>query len=214
MIIVYGGWPTRAFRVAWALEELGVAYRVRPVDLRQRQSDEEFMAKNPAGFLPVLEDDGVVMVESIAMLEYLVAKHDKAHALAPSADDRRFPLYLQFLHLGEAGLAAYLNIVVASRLFGPEAERNNFGAQVAERMFFSRLGLVARRLATAPMMAGETFSAADISVVYALDIAERLGLADNFSPEIVNYRSRMSARPGYKAADEKTRQAAALAGAG
>ena len=74
MITVYGAWPTRSFRVIWALEELGLEYRLRPVDLRERQADAEFMALNPAGFLPALEDDGVVMVDSIAMLEYIVAR--------------------------------------------------------------------------------------------------------------------------------------------
>lgn len=203
MITVYGGWPTRSVRVVWALEELGLKYRLRPVDLRERQKDEEFLKKNPAGFLPVLDDDGVVMVESIAILEYLIAKYDDKAILAPAAGDPRFPAYQQFLHLGESGLAAYLNIVAASRFFAPEAERENWGAQMAERMFFNRLALVLRRLSAAPMMAGEEFSAADISVTYALDIAERLGLAGKFGPELVAYRERVSSRPAYKIANEK-----------
>jgi glutathione S-transferase len=199
MITVYGAPPTRAFRVVWALEELGLEYRQRPVDLRQRMSDAEFLKINPAGFLPAIDDDGVVMVESIAILEYLIARYDGSR-LAPAASDPDFPAYQQFLHLGESGLAAYLNIVVASRFFAPEPERENFGAKMAERMFYNRLQLVSARLASAPMMAGQRFSAADISVTYALDIADRLGLAGPFGPELKAYRERMSARPAYKAA--------------
>jgi len=202
MITVYGGWPTRAFRVVWALEELGLAYQLRQVDLRQRMQDEEFVKRNPAGFLPVLDDDGVVMVESIAILEYLIARHH-GKALAPAAGDAAFSTYQQFLHLGESGLAAYLNIVVASRFLAPEAERQNWGTQVAERLFFNRLALVSQRLTQAPMMAGAAFSAADISVIYALDMADRLGLSDRFGPEVQDYWSRMSMRPAYKAAIEK-----------
>jgi glutathione S-transferase len=202
MITVYGGWPTRAFRVVWALEELGLSYQLRPVDLRKRQEDEEFLKVNPAGFLPVLDDNGVVMVESIAILEYLVAKYDGT-GLAPAANDRRFPMYQQFLHLGEAGLSAYLNVVVGSRFFAPETERENWGAKIAERMFFSRLALVSKRLSTVPMMAGGEFSAADISVTYALEMADRLGLADRFGPEIQDYRARVSSRPAYRRAVEK-----------
>ena len=59
MITVYGGWPTRAFRVAWALEEMGSEYQLHPVDLRNRSKDEELQKRNPAGFLPVFDDDGV-----------------------------------------------------------------------------------------------------------------------------------------------------------
>jgi len=199
MITVYGAPPARSFRVVWALEELGVEYRQRGVDLRQRMSDQEFLKVNPAGFLPAIDDDGVVMVESIAILEYLIARYNGAR-LAPATNDPEFPMYQQFLHLGESGLAAYLNIVVASRFFAPAPERENFGAKIAERMFFNRLQLVSKRLASSPMMAGRNFSAADISVTYALDIADRLGLAGQFGPELKTYREAMSARPGYQAA--------------
>lgn len=199
MITVYGAPPARSFRVVWALEELGLEYRQRPVDLRERMNDHEFLEINPAGFLPAIDDDGVIVVESIAILEYLIARYNGSR-LAPSAGDPDFPMYQQFLHLGESGLAAYLNVVVASRFFAPESERENFGAKVGERMFFNRLQLVSKRLASAPMMAGENFSAADISVTYALDLADRLGLAAQFGPEVKAYRERMAARPAYKAA--------------
>jgi glutathione S-transferase len=199
MITVYGAFPTRSFRVMWALEELGVPYRVHLVDLRQRQADADFMAHNPAGFLPAIDDDGVVMVDSVAIIEYLIARHGKGK-LAPAPADASFPLYQQFLHLGESGLAAYLNVVVASRFMTPEAERQNVDTRGAEYLFFSRLALVTRQLAQTPMMAGEEFTAADIVVEYALGMAERLGFAGKFGTEIVEYRSRLSARPAYKAA--------------
>ena len=60
-----------------------------------------------------------------------------------------------------------------------------------------------RQLGRAPMMAGDSFTAADISVIYALGMAERLGLADKFGPEIADYRSRMAARPAFQRAMEK-----------
>jgi len=203
MITIYGVTPTRSFRPIWALEELGLEYQVRPVDLRKRMEDAEFIAINPAGFLPAMRDGEVTMVDSVAMLEYIAARYDRGFVLAPRADDAAFPLYQQFLHLGESGLSAYLNIVVASRFLAPEGEKENFGTRAAERMFFSRLALVSRRLAQAPMMAGDKFTAADISVIYALGMAERLGLADKFGPEIADYRKRMEARPAFKRAMER-----------
>ncbi|HWA88685.1 MAG TPA: glutathione S-transferase family protein [Rhizomicrobium sp.] len=201
MITIYGTAPTRSFRVIWALEELGLPYQVRPVDLRTRMQDAEFIALNPAGFLPALHDDatGVTMVDSIAMLEWLIAQPGGGK-LAPAPSDPGFATYQQFLHLGESGMAAFLNIIVASRFLAPEGEKQNFGAQAAERMFFSRLLLVSRQLGHAPMMAGDKFTAADISVTYALGMAERLGLADRFGPEIVAYRGRIAERPAYRAA--------------
>jgi len=203
MITVYGGFPSRSIRVLWALEELGLEYRLRPVDLRKRMEDAEFMAINPAGFLPALQDGDVAMVDSIAILEYLIARYDTGVKLAPRPADPRFPRYQQFLHIGESGLAAFLNVIVGSRFMAPEGEKDNFGARMAERMFDSRLALVARQLGQAPMMAGDIFTAADISVIYALGMAERLGLADKFGPEIADYRARMAARPAFQRANAK-----------
>jgi Glutathione S-transferase, N-terminal domain len=54
--------------VLWLLEEMGLA--LRTVDLRHRGDDAEFLKINPAGFLPAIQDGGVVMVESIAIMEY------------------------------------------------------------------------------------------------------------------------------------------------
>jgi glutathione S-transferase len=202
MIKVYSAFPTRSIRVIWLLEELGLPYQIRQVDLRQRQTDADFLAHNPAGFLPAIDDDGVTMVDSVAILEYIIARHGKGR-LAPAPNDPGFPTYQQFLHLGESGLAAYLNIVVASRFMAPEGEKQNFGTKAAENMFFNRLTLVTRQLSQTPMIAGKDFTAADISVEYALGFAERLGLADRFGSEIADYRGRLVARPAYKAAIAK-----------
>jgi glutathione S-transferase/3-isopropylmalate dehydratase len=203
MITVYGAFPTRSLRVMWALEELGIDYTLHPVDLRNRMSDAEFLALNPSGFLPAMQDGDVQMVDSIAMLEYLIARYDSKGVLAPAASDACFPCYQQFLHIGESGLAAYLNVIVGSKFMAPENEKDNFGARMAERMFENRLALVSRQLGSAPMMAGDRFTAADISVIYALGMAERLGLAAKFGPEIADYRTRMSARPAYQRANAK-----------
>lgn len=202
MITVYGAFPTRSLRVMWALEELGIPYEMRPVDLRKRMEDAEFIAINPSGFLPAMRDGDATMVDSIAILEYILARYGNGR-LAPAANNAAFPIYQQFLHLGESGLAAYLNVIVASRFLAPESEKQNFGASAAERMFFNRLQLVSRQLSRAPMMAGDMFTAADISVIYALGMAERLGLADKFGPEVADYRSRMAARPAFQRASAK-----------
>lgn len=72
MITVFG--EGRGFRVVWLLEEMGLPYRLRPVDLAAGvQDDTEFLDINPGGFIPAMRDGDVVMVESIAIMEYLQA---------------------------------------------------------------------------------------------------------------------------------------------
>ena len=173
MITVFG--EGRGFRVVWLLEEMGLAYRLRPVDLLAGvQEDAEFLAINPAGFIPAIQDGDITMVESIAIMEYLMARYGPT-PLAPDPHDPAFPAYQQFLHLGEAGLAAAIYFVVGARNFAPEAERRNWSAGQALEVFESRRGLVTRQLARSPYLAGERFTAADISVTYALELAKRAG---------------------------------------
>src|SRR6202789_1101306 len=169
MITVFG--EGRGFRVVWLLEEMGLAYRLRPVDmLAGVEKDAEFLAITPAGFIPAIQDGEVTMVESIAIMEYLMARYGPT-PLAPDPRDPAYPAYQQFLHLGEAGLAASIYFVVGARNFAPESERQNWSAGQAQGVFDSRLGLVTRQLARSPYLAGETFTAAAILGTYALGLA-------------------------------------------
>jgi glutathione S-transferase len=197
MITVFG--EGRGFRVVWLLEEMGLAYKLRPVDLLVGvENDAEYLAINPAGFIPALQDGDVTMVESIAIMEYLIARYGPT-PIAPAAHHPAFPAYQQFLHLGEAGLAASMYFVVVSRNLAPEAERQNWGARKALEVFQSRLTLVIRQLARSPYLAGDAFTAADISVTYALEFAQRTGCAALGEAEQA-YVIRTSGREGYKRA--------------
>jgi glutathione S-transferase len=197
MITVFG--EGRGFRVVWLLEEMGLEYRLRPVDLLAGiEDDAEFLAINPSGFIPALVDGDATMVESIAIMEYLMARYGPT-PLAPDPHDRAFPAYQQFLHLGEAGLAGTIYFVVVSRNNAPEAERQNWGARLGLELFESRLKLVTRQLARSPYLAGEAFTAADISVTYALELAQRAG-GVVFGEAEQAYLARTTGRDAYKRA--------------
>ena len=199
MITVWG--EGRGFRVVWLLEEMGLAYRLRPVDLlKGAESDPEFMAVNPGGFIPALVDGDVTMVESIAIMEYLMARHGPT-PLAPAPSEPSFPAYQQFLHLGEAGLGMAAYILVGARNFAPESDRNSWSAGQAEQQFETRLRLVRRQLGCSPYMAGDAFTAADISVTYALELGQRSGGVSLAEPEL-SYLGRTTGRDAYRRAME------------
>ena len=89
MITVCG--EGRGFRVVWLLEEMGLPYRLRPVDLLAGvENDPEFLAINPAGFIPAIQDGDVTMVESIAIMEYLMARYGPT-PLAPDPQRSHLP---------------------------------------------------------------------------------------------------------------------------
>jgi glutathione S-transferase len=199
MITVFG--EGRGFRVVWLLAEMGLPYRLRDVDLLAGiENDTEFLEINPAGFIPAIRDGDVTMVESIAIMEYLLGCYGPT-ILAPSSQDAAFPLYQQFLHLGEAGLAASIYFVSGARNIAPESERDNWSARQAMRTFTSRMILVTRQLERAPYMAGDEFTAADISVGYALEMAlKNVGVV--FGGAEQAYIKRLRERAGYQRALE------------
>ncbi|CCD85322.1 putative glutathione S-transferase [Bradyrhizobium sp. ORS 285] len=199
MITIFG--EGRGFRVVWLLEEMELPYRLRDVDLLAGvDNDAEFLAINPAGFIPAMQDGDVTMVESVAIMEYILARYGPT-ALAPAAQDAAFPAYQQFLHLGEAGLAASLYFVSGARHLAPESERDNWSARQAMGVFTTRMTLVTRQLERGPYMAGDAFTAADISVGYALEMARKnVGVA--FDGAVQAYMTRLRARAGYRRALE------------
>ncbi|HEY6926431.1 MAG TPA: glutathione S-transferase family protein [Steroidobacteraceae bacterium] len=195
MITVFG--EGRGFRVVWLLEEMGLPYRLRDVDLLAGvENDAEFLAVNPAGFIPAIQDGDVTMVESVAIMEYLLGRYGPT-ALAPGPTDPAFPTYLQFLHLGEAGLATPMYFVSGARRLAPEAERRNWSARQALETFESRLMLVTRQLEHTTYLVGGTFTAADISVIYALEVAQR-NVGYPLGPLETAYVARARARPAYQ----------------
>ena len=204
MITVFG--EGRGFRVVWLLEEMGLPYRLRPVDLLAGvENDPDYLAINPAGFIPALQDGDATMVESIAIMEFLIARYGheskSAAPLAPAPNDPAFAAYQQFLHLGEAGLAASVFFVLGARKFAPAADRDNWTARQALGVYESRLRLVTRQLARAPHMAGAAFTAADISVTYALNLA-RSGAGIALGAAEQAYMTRTTSRDAYKRALE------------
>jgi glutathione S-transferase len=170
MITVWGGQTSRSIRAIWVMEEMGLPYAVRQVDMLAARKDPAWLAVNPGDFLPAIQDGHVTMVESVAIMEYLMGRYGPT-PLQPSPDDAAFPTYQQFLHMGEAGLATLIMVPLVSAFIAPEAERNNWGARWARDCVERRLLLVRRQLASAPYIAGDKFTAADISVTYALNLA-------------------------------------------
>ncbi|WP_334161174.1 glutathione S-transferase family protein [Phenylobacterium sp.] len=207
MITVWGGQTSRSLRVVWLLEEMGLPYRVRQVDMLSAEKDPAWLAVNPGDFLPAIQDGDITMVESVAILEYLMGRYGPT-PLQPAPDDPAFPAYQQFLHLGEAGLATLIMVPLVSGFIAPEAERDNWGARWARECVERRLLLVRRQLASAPYMAGDRFTAADISVSYALRLAaNHAGFALSDAEQA--YLARTTARDAYRRAFDRSHEGVA-----
>jgi len=199
MLTVFHAPRTRSLRVLWMLEEMGLPYEVRPVDFPRHRADAEFMRLNPAGSLPVLKDGDVVISESTAIMEYLARRYGPT-ALAPQVFDPGFPTYLQYLHFGEASLAGPMTVVAQCWFFGPEDQKENPGVEAARAVFRARLKAVERRLENQSFIAGDAFTAADISVAYALGLGQGLRAVEAYAPVVQDYLVRCRSRPGFERA--------------
>jgi glutathione S-transferase len=200
MLTIFHAPFTRSMRVIWMAEEMGLAYELKPENIRS--PSDTLLTLNPARTLPVVVDGDVTLTESVAILQYMAARYGPT-PLAPPPEAPNFASYLQFLIFGEASLAAYLNPIVPTKFLAPESQRTNFTVGVCENMFKRRLELLDLQLEHAPYVAGPDFTAADISVVYALDLGARVDLESAYSERITDYWKRTTARATYRAAISK-----------
>lgn len=188
---------TRSLRVVWLCEEMGVPYEIAPVDMRNKSR--EFIKANPAGTLPAVTDGDVTLTESVAILQYICERYGPT-PLSVRPDQPNYADYLQFLVLGEAGLAAPLNAMVGCRLFGQPEDLESFAIKVVVEGFLRRLKLVERQLEKHPFVAGDAFTAADISVAYPIAIGMFLGLGEQLPASVKDYYDRVTTRPAYQRA--------------
>jgi len=207
MITLYHCVGARSFRPLWLLEELGLGYTLKMLPFPPRLVRQDFLDENPLGTVPLLIDGQTRMSESAAICEYLAARH-APNPLHVAADDAAFGAYLNFLHFGEATLTFPQTLVLRYTRFEPEERRLPQAVDDYTRWFFARLKTLESLLAKQEYLCAGRFTAADVSVGYALLLAEFLGLEAGFKPAVAAYWARLKARPAFVRAQAAERQAA------
>ena len=199
MLTIFHSPRTRSQRVVWLAEEMGIPYEAKLEKFGQQSP--EFLAANPTGAFPAIRDGDVCMGESTAIMQYVMDAYGPT-PLALKYGDDRYADYLQFLTFGEASMAAYLNPALMTQFMAPDDQKQNFTVEACKNLFRGRLKALDAQLEKGDHMAGD-FTAADISVVYALGIGDMMGLEGDFSPKLRAYRARVQERPAYQRAAAK-----------
>jgi glutathione S-transferase len=197
VIRLYHCTDARSFRPLWALEELGLQYELTVMPFPPRYHAKEFMAVNPLGTIPALVDGKTFMTESAAIVQYLATRYGPS-PLAVDIGDAAYGAWLNWLHFGEATLTFPQTLVLRYRRLEPG--KAEVVADDYAKWFLARLRAVDRALLDAEYLCAGRFTAADISVGYALLLAEHVGLDAEFTPAIAAYWARLQIRPGFKAA--------------
>jgi len=104
---------------------------------------------------------------------------------------------MSYLHFGEASLSAPLNVAFATRFYAPDEQKKNWGAQWAVDLFLRRSRALLGPLSRSAYIAGDTFTAADISCGYAVGLSRFLGCEEQLEAPLRDYVERLSQRPAY-----------------
>jgi glutathione S-transferase len=188
---------SRSQRILWLLEELGLDYEVKRYE-RNKQTmlaPPELKAVHPLGKSPVITDDGTTIIETAAIVEYLVEKADGK--LGPPAHRDAVQRYRQFLHYAEGSLMPpLLLLLVLSRIpiLGKRAIAR------VQPMLDTHLDWLESELSTRDWFAGNEFTAADVMMSFPLEAARSRGGLSQSRPHIMRWLERIHARPAYETA--------------
>jgi glutathione S-transferase len=207
MIVLYHCISARSFRPLWMLEELGLPYELVMLPFPPRMLARSYLDVNPLGTIPLMIHGKTRMTESAAICQYLCAiSAPTPLQVEPGAHD--FGVYLNYLHFGEATLTFPQTLVLRYSRFEPEERRNPTVAEDYIKWFLARLKTLESRLAESAYLCAGRFTAADISVGYALMLAQYLGLASRFTPSVASYWENLQQRDAYRRAVESQETAA------
>ena len=190
---------SRAGRIVWLLEELGLEYELNKMAFHPKDlKSDEHRARHPLGRVPVLEDGDVSIYESGAIVEYVMARYGDG-GLKPPVDAPEFPEYLQWFHYCEGMVMPPINtIMVHSVLLPPERRDPNALAQ-AQRLLSRAVAPVDAALAGRDYLVGK-FSAADIMLGHSIFMANRLGQVPDELTNTKAYLDRIEGRPAFQKA--------------
>lgn len=188
---------SRSQRIVWLLHELGAPHELihHKRNETTRLAPPDLLHIHPLGKSPLLEDDGVVIAETGAIAEYLLAKFDAGHKLHPKADSPDFPQYLEWFHSAEGAafmpslLTLYLGL--AGVMDGPVGQRI---AQEREKA----AAHIEAHLARHAYFAGSSFTAADCLMGFQIVMTHAQGGLVN-RPATKAWLDRVTARPAYAA---------------
>ena len=188
-IVLYYHPFSRAANVVWMLEEVGVEYELRWVDIMAgAQKSPELLALNPMGKLPTLTDGEIVVTESAAIALYLGDRY-AAGRLAPALDDPARGTYLRWAFF----TPSVIEPAAVARTSGGQF---NVGA-VGWGNYEDMLAATASALAKGPFLLGEHFSMADAILGGTLRYMLMFKMIDP-QPVFTDYVARLESRPAFQ----------------
>ncbi len=189
---------TRSIRVLWLLEELAVPYELERVEF-EVPSSRFFAQDTPTGKLPTIEDGGLVLCESGAIVEYLVECYGEGR-LAPPRGTPEWGRYLQWIHMAESTVFPPVGILVWLSRYRTDGDEYAALQESTRARAEAGVQFVENELSSRQYLLGDDFSAADVMMGFSLVAARFVDVIDDRYPAVQAYLSRLEQRPAYREA--------------
>jgi glutathione S-transferase len=191
---------SRSTRIVWLLEELGLPYDIQFHKLGDRaMRSAEYLKVHPMGRVPALEDNGVVIHESGAIVEYILTRYGSGRML-PDVKSPLYAQYLQWLHYSEGMMMPQVNVIMVETVFLPPERRNEVNVDRATKLLTRSLDAVELQLENGEEFLAGEFTGADIMTGHACIAAKRLNADMSEKPNVSAYVDRLTSRTAYKKA--------------
>ncbi len=216
MIVVHHLERSRSERIVWLLEEMGLPYEVKRYkrDPKTMLAPPELFKVSPLGHAPVVVDeDGAVLIESGAIIDTLLKRHEIEPRLRPDEGTPEHLAYTTFLHFAEGTMMPPLLIRL---LFDAMAEKSPALARplvkgltsFPEKLYVGpnikrTLDFLESELDRRTWFAGPNFTGADIQMSFPGAMARQRGGLDGRWPKLMDFLKRIEARPAHRAAKAK-----------
>ena len=192
---------SRAGRIVWLLEELGLPYDINKMAFHpQDLKSDDHRSRHPLGRVPVLEDGEISIYESGAIVEYIIERH-KNGGLKPEVASDLYPMFLQWFHYCEGMVMPPINTIIVQTILLPEDRRDETALGQAQRLLSKALAPVEENLEGKEYLIGD-FSAADIMLGHSCFMSNRLGCVTDEMTNLKAYVERIQQRPAFKTAIE------------
>jgi glutathione S-transferase len=203
MLTVHHLGKSQSERIVWLCEELGIPYALKYTarDSQTMLAPAPYKAMHPIGAAPVIADGDLVLAESGAIVEYIIAKHGNGRLALP-ASHPDLAQYLYWFHFANGTLQAGMGrLMILNRL---KLDSGNPILVTSKARVDGAFDLVDARVREAEYFAGQEFTAADIMMGFSLTTMRYFQPYDlGRCPNIVTYLARIGARPAYRRAMEK-----------
>ena len=202
---IYGVARSRAARVLWMAKELGLDYEHMKVDFTAGETRRPaHLALNPNGHVPVIDDDGFILWESMAINLYLAKKYG-AGGLYPSRLEDEARAW-QWSLWGMTEVERPLLTAMMNRAIFPENQRDAAAADAAEKTLAQPLGVLEGVLGRSPYLLGEHFTVADLNVASILVWARPAQIDMSAFPKVAEWLRICAERPAARATRQLLRE--------